>query len=572
MPNLSISRSPFKPLALAMAGLMVLSGFPQAPRGQSAGAQSPQTQAQGQRNQTPPSVRVTTRLVQVSVLVHDSDGKPITGLTKEDFVLFDQGQRQQIVSFSEQTNRLTALNAAVAPNLFSNRSAQGASAQPPLTVIVIDAYNTYWHDVFWHPPIVCHFPDRPCPPPLMGTVFSQVEKFIGQMQPQDRVALYELADQLYLLQDFTSDPSALQRGLERGREYAKKLSYHWSNTVTAEMAAHTMDGMHAIADRLATVPGRKNLIWLSIGFPYQRVITDVKMDKTAKTLGNADLPLYAVDAHGLSAGGIGGPVPGGGGRGAVSGVDGPTPASGSYDVAATGGGPPGEFNGIRNLSEASGGRAFYNTNDLAGSIRRAIDDSSSTYLLGYYPDHNKWDGEFREIKVKVNQPGVEVRSRKGYYAVANPTTGPQRQAEQMAEAIRSPLEATDLGFDVQADAIDVPGARQLKVKITLDAGQLRFQQQGVRWTDHITGVWAEFDTEGRQVGTNSETINLNPTQNAYKQLLQNGFSFSETVALANDAAEVRLVLRDGGNGSIGSVTIPLARLFAPVGARPETKK
>jgi hypothetical protein len=144
----------------------------------------------------------------------------------------------------------------------------------------------------------------------------------------------------------------------------------------------------------------------------------------------------------------------------------------------------------------------------------------------------------------------------------------------LADAIRSPIESSDLSFDVEADAVDVPGARKLKVKITLDTGQLRFQQQGARWTDNITEVWVEFDAGGKQVGVNSQTINLNPAQDAYKQLLQNGLSFSETVAIANDAAEVRLVLRDIGNGAIGSVTIPLSRLFAPAPAatQPETKK
>ncbi len=545
---------------------MVLSGSPQVPPSQSRGAQG----SQGQGGVAPPAVRVTTRMVQVSVVVHDKDGKPVTGLTKNDFVLLDQGQRQQIASFSEQTNRLTTTNAAAPPNLFSNRSSQRAGAQPPLTVIVIDAYNTYYHDVFFRPPVHC----LQCPPPLMGTVFSQVEKFISHMQSQDRVALYELADKLYLLQDFTSDPGALQRVLDRGREYAANQSFPPSQTDNSNaMALHTMDGMRAIADRLATVPGRKNLIWLSIGYPYQRVITDIRMDKTAKTLGNSDLPLYAVDAHGLNApmGGGGGPVPHGAQRGPTAGGGGGS-GGGNHGVGATSGGPPGGFNQIRNLSEASGGRAFYNTNDMAGSIRRVIDDSAVSYVLGYYPAHDKWNGEFREIKVKVNRPGVEVRSRKGYFAIADSTSAPEREAEQLAQAIRSPLESTDLGLDVQVDAVDVPGARQLKAKITLDAGQLRFQQRGARWTDNIIEVWAEFDAEGHQVASHSQTLNLSPTQDEYKQLIQEGFSFSETLSVAEKVTEVRLVVRDGLNGAIGSVNIPLTRLFASSATEPAPKK
>ena len=59
---------------------------------------------------------------------------------------------------------------------------------------------------------------------------------------------------------------------------------------------------------------------------------------------------------------------------------------------------------------------------------KVIDDSASTYILSYYPDHNKWNGEFREIKVKVNRSGVEVRARKGYFAVADTASATERDA------------------------------------------------------------------------------------------------------------------------------------------------
>jgi VWFA-related protein len=509
---------------------------------------------------TAPALRVTTRIVQVSVTVHDDNGQPVTGLSKDDFILSDEGKRQKITSFGEQTNSLSTTSANAAPNLFTNRFAVGAS-QPPLTVIVLDVYNSRWWDI--------HFCPAPSGPPICAVdpMFHAVEEFVSHMHPQDRVALYELADKLYLLQDFTSDPVALQRALVQGKQYIP-TSYSPSQTDPAEMSAHTMDGMHEIADRLARVPGRKNLIWLSSGFPRQKVITEEKMDSSAKTLANADLPLSAINVLGLAGGGATdniGPVPGrgggGAGRGATSGADLPTPATGSYNVAGTSGGPVGGFNALRNLAEQSGGSAFYNSNDLSGSIRRVIDNSSATYLLGYYPDHNKWNGEFREIKVKVNRPGVEVRSRSGYYAVADSPSASERDAQKMADAIRSPLESTDLAFDVQVDAVEVSVARQLKAKITLDANQLRFQQQGDRRTDNLAEVWAEFDAEGHEVGRNRKTINLKPTETEHKQLLHDGLSFSETVPVENKAAEVRLVLRDDGNGAIGSVIIPLTKLF-----------
>jgi VWFA-related protein len=517
------------------------------------------------------AVHVTTRIVQVSVVVQDGNGKPVKGLTKDDFVLLDQGQRQQIASISEGTRKFTGIGAAAGPNHFTNQLAPGNEGTPPLTIIVIDAYNTSYYDHFWVPGPGGHCADGSCPPPLLGSLFKQVEKFVAQIQPQDRVALYELTLELHLLQDFTSDASALERGINQGKEYASTLTYpKCSGTDPNEISTRTMAAMHSIADRLAKTPGRKNLIWLSSGYPFLNVITDVKMDTTAKSIGSEDLPLFAIDAHGLAA-----PlaVPGRGsqGGGMTSGVDLPTPGTSDGRLFFCDG-PPGGFNAIRNLSEESGGRAFYNTNDFAGAIRKVIDNSSASYVLEYYPDHNKWNGEFREIKVKVNRPGMEVHARRGYYAVVDTASAPQKDAERLAEAIQSPVESTDLVIDVQAGAADNSGARQLKVKITLDANQLRFQQEGERWTDNLSEVWAEFDAEGKQVGEISKTIELSHNEDEHKKLLQDGLTYSKSLVLAKDATEVRLVLRDVGNGAIGSVIIPLSHLFEPNSTQMPAKK
>ncbi len=557
-------------LAFSACALIVISagslGFSQSP-----------TQTPKQNEPQSNTLRISSRLVQVSVIVHDKDGHPVTGLTKDDFTVFDQGQRQQIATFSEQKSLLAANSAAASPNLFTNRFAQGANAQPPLTVIVLDVFNTRHWDLYW------------CPPPFglarcaTAPIFHEVEKFINHMQPQDRVALYELTDNLYLLQDFTNDPSALQRGLDRGKEFSASLHFAGTQMDSIDMSSYTMAAMREIANRLANVPGRKNLVWLSNGFPPAGIISDEKMDITSKALANADFPLSAIDALGLQGDGGGGgacagcPVPGGGGGGRGGGGGhaelAPPPGSVSARAALAGRAPrANDFDFTKELAELSGGRAFYNTNDLAGSIRRAIDNSSTTYLLGYYPDHNKWKGEFRRLKVKVDRPGLKVRSRQGYYAVADTASAPEKDMERMADALHSPIEATDLVFDIQADAVDVPGARQLNVEVTLNPAQLRFEQQGDRWTDSVSELWVEFDGQGRRVVTRSRTINLKPSLDYYKEFLQKDLVFSETLAVPDNAQEVRLVLHDRGNGAIGSVIIPLTKLFTPNNAPTPAKK
>jgi VWFA-related protein len=512
------------------------------------------------------AVHVTTRIVQVRVTVHDKDGNPVTGLTKDDFTLFDQGVWQQITSFSEQTNTLTANSAAPpAPNVFTNRFPPGA--QPLLTVIVIDAYNARWWDEHW-----CPAHDSGLGSCSVAPTFMELENFISRMRPQDRVALYVLdAIGLFFLQDFTSDPILLRRAVLRAKDH---IPAGIPRSQSDHMYTYTMDDMQPIVDRLAKVPGRKHLIWLGPGFPPAEfaMTTLDKIGKAARTASNADVPLFVINRQ----------IPSGGGmpcddciaphgvRGPSAGLDTPSPAAanGNYGVAGTNGRTPrgGDFAYIRKLADLSGGGA-------GSSIRSVIDDSSFAYVLGYYPDHNHWDGKFREIKVKVKRAGATVRARNGYFAVADTASVAEKDSQKLADAINGPQISTDLGFDVQADGVEVAGARQVKVKITLDAGQLRFQQEDDQWADRMFEVWAEFDADGHQIGTNSKTIDLKPTQDEYKQLLHDGLSFSETVPIQKDATEIRLVLRDAGNGAIGSVIIPLTRIFAqPTVAQSGTKQ
>ncbi len=551
-------------------------GFSQSPTQQTPPVPPSSSAKQDEAQQN--TLRVTSRLVQVSVTVHEKDGHPVTDLTKDDFKVFDRGRPQQIATFAEQKSLLKANSAATPANLFTNRFAPGANAQPPLTVIVLDAFNTRYWDLFW------------CPPPF-GTprcatapMFNEVEKFISHMQPQDRVALYELAGNLYLLQDFTNDPATLARGLNRGREFSGSLHFAGSQMGQIEMSSYTMAAMRDIANRLANIPGRKNLVWLSTGFPPAGILSDEKMDMTAKALANDDFPLSAINALGLQndmsgGGGGNGPVPGGGGgpgnsKSAKGGIP-PTPAmvNGDVGVRGTSGRTPrgSDFEFTEELAELSGGRAYHSTNDLSGAIRRAIDSSSHTYLLGYYPDHDKWKGEFRSIKVKVDRPGVEVAARKGYYAVADTASAPEKEMEKMSEAIHSPIETSDLGFDVQVDAVDARGVRQLNVQISLDPAQLRFERQGERWIDNVSELWIEYDARGNRAVTHTRTINLRPSLDYYSEFLQKNLELSETLNVLDNAQEVRLVLHDRGNGAVGSVIIPLAKLFAQTSTPPEKK-
>jgi VWFA-related protein len=217
-------------------------------------------------------LRVTTRLVQVSVIVRDGKGKHIPDLTKDDFTLMEQGQAQKISLFSEQVvdpiaavlPRMTTPTGTV---IFSNRFEESPGLPVSATVILIDALNT--------------------PIPDFAYARAEIINFLHKLQPQDRVALYGLASRLFVLHDFTNDAGSLLRSLEHAKSnpsdyrpgtedlqasdigndnldaFIAAAEQRAADFNTINRAQDTAVALASIADHLAELPGRKNLVWVS---------------------------------------------------------------------------------------------------------------------------------------------------------------------------------------------------------------------------------------------------------------------------------------------------------------------
>jgi VWFA-related protein len=485
------------------------------------------------------TLRVASRLVQVNVIVQDNDGNPVMDLTKDDFTLFDKGQQQQIAIFA-QPNRtpLAASSAsASAPNFFSNRVRNNSQGANSVTVILMDAVNTRFHDLAY--------------------VRARVIAFVRSLTPQDQVALYLLTpSKLYTLHDFTNDSETLVRSVagdsgnaDAATKRANKLiidafaeSNYFYKGGRMGIVENTSEAMKQIAKNVANIPGRKSLVWISGGFPLyigerdpigaraERYDFSPMISATAKMLANADVAVYPVDARGLIA-----PT---GGRGYIL---------------------P-NFDAMIMIAEGTGGHAYYNTNDISGSIRKAIDDSVSSYVLAYYPTNNNWDYSFRSIGVRVARKGLHLRYRAGYYAIPDSNDGNGMRDQLISDAIRSPIQMMDLGLEVHADANSSANGREVKVDVRVDPSQMHFEKSGERWTDSLDVVWAGMSADGRVLERDSDRVTMQPDQSGYDEIQHSGFSFTKQIQLGKDAVEMRLVVRDHGSGAIGSVNVTLMRL------------
>ena len=95
---------------------------------------------------------------------------------------------------------------------------------------------------------------------------------------------------------------------------------------------------------------------------------------------------------------------------------------------------------LRVLADNTDGMAVVNSNDIEKGLRRMAEDLTSYYLLGYYSTNSKLDGRFRKITVRVKQPDVDVRARRGYKAAT----------EEEVEAARAAAAAPDVPEHVTA--------------------------------------------------------------------------------------------------------------------------
>ncbi len=228
----------------------------------------------------------------------------------------------------------------------------------------------------------------------------------------------------------------------------------------------TFSALQQIASYLGTAQGRKSMIWVTSGFPAAmgldgRNTDDVEqwsssmsddrrtfsadMNRLVRRLNDADIAVYPVDARGL-----------------VADPDRNTAGRAYVNLA-----------GMKEIAERTGGRAFYNGNDLDQAIRSALDDSKISYTLGYYPSNAQHDGTYRNLSVKINRPGVALRYRTGYEAENNKKPEAAVRAD-LGQVFGNPLNTTSLPLRAHA----VKAGNKLDVSLQVDPSTLTFRQEG----------------------------------------------------------------------------------------------
>ena len=262
-----------------------------------------------------PAFKSNSRLVLVDVVATDDAGQPVHGLKLQDFTVAEDGKPQHVTGFQEQRPDAQAKLAPLALNLpknvytnFVSRTDTGA-----LTVLLFDSLNT----------------DR------QSLTYAKQEMldFLKKLPPGKRVALFTLSNRLRMVQSFTEDTDGLiaaaqqlsiapHRTYSNAREMSSAIGELKESGILQSPAAYravanfmyeeyqrkletrgqdTLDALTQLARALAVVPGRKNLIWISGGFPFDVTANAPQLQKVAALLAATQIAVYPVDARGVLA-------------------------------------------------------------------------------------------------------------------------------------------------------------------------------------------------------------------------------------------------------------------------------
>ena len=528
--------------------------------------------------QQPQAIRVNSQLVEINVVALDKAGQPVVDLTKDDFEIFDNGKPQEVRFFSLDARTEHAANPNPLPeHTFSNKTLGKVATAPGVSVVLFDLLNTEFAD--------------------QANAKQQLLSLMHRLQPGERIGVYVLGREVSVLHDFTDDPRQLAAVLGRfevrpsaelaavgdaqarlvdlgdapsGFAEAERLLKRAQNVqkdyFNVDRATVTLNAIKNIARHLARQPGRKSLVWISGSFPFtlgvsQRDLEELAsdspnrergsfkalFDSTIRAVSDANMAIYPVDARGL--------IPS-----SVYDAGNPAGSADGYSRKEELNRPlyhPPNLDSMENLANKSGGRAFFNTNDLQQSISAALADNRVTYTLAFSPASAP-DDKFHALRVTTRRKDITLRYRLGYLA-ASRSPGSSDPRAILEDTVASPLEASAIGITVKAEAPkSADGAWHLVT--TVDSHDLAVAERNGKWVGHLHVLYSVQAETGRELGGTLDNVNLDLKPEVWARIAADGLPMAKEFQASPNASKVRIAVLDVSTGRLGSVSIPLTQV------------
>ncbi len=524
----------------------------------------------------------STELVLIPSVANDKFGAHISGLTKEEFALKQDGKSRPIAVFEEvKTNSARVRRSEGEHGTFSNFEPGGSDYHDyhRLNIIVFDFVNTPFSD--------------------QANARIALLKFLSEVaESGEPMCLLALTSRgLTLLHDFTDDPKRLAEGLRKMGSNTQPLIHESTvdpghptpsdalgATITKlirgqlqteaqlasmerrETASVTVQALQQIAKAFRGLPGRKSLIWASSGFPFslsppstlmcepacpahQRDEMQSEYDNLWKMMNDAQIAIYSVDLRSTASRtssdentfthpyDIGDP---------------------QFDTAAQAQWKEEDTSSTLQLfAENTGGKAFLGGNNLVQTFRQATQDDSSYYMLGYYVSRSSTKPGWHQVSVTISRKGAHARYRNGFFLSRDTSTTSARQDVRLA--LTSPLDFVGVPVSITwsgTGAGKSAGKTRVQFDLVMPASFTSVDESD---QNHMVVDIAAVarNPNGEVVSELSQRIDNHLSPDGLEQIQHHGMTYRNGLQLPPGEYTVRFVVRDSLGNRVGSVAAPI---------------
>ncbi len=449
------------------------------------------------------------RLVHLSVAATDAKGEPVTDLRASEIQLREDGKPRPLAFFRFDGARREMLRPV--PGEFANRP----GVTP--TVILFDRWN-----------------ER-----LLTTAqaWGDVDNAIGRMESVDRIYIYFLTNQgelypVHPLPPPDADPFAIRAPSPaelrvKLDDAVRKLSGFRNVDAydPVRRANTTVQALTTIGMQMGPIAGRKNLIWVTHGFPILVQFQEQPIDfapgirKLSTAAVQSNLAIYTVDQSAAGAG---------------------------ADMI-------GESRQTLQMFAALTGGRWFPSGNAEQALAGALADGRGAYRVAYYAPYREGDRKEHKIRLESSRKGIHLQTREGYFG-DTPEPDPVAVADALLNAApHVPFDAAQIGLRA-ALTRDTAGARFI---IRVDPADLLLNHAGGRYQGKISVAFAFYSSGGFQKALPSTPVELNLTEDQFQKAATDGVEIRQNIPLDSTLEKVRVIVLDDGLYGLGSVTLPL---------------
>ncbi len=478
----------------------------------------------------PYSLRVKSDLVVLDVVVTDKKGAPVTGLTRDDFRVYENKVPQTIAAFEAPAARLAVQPASYAA-IHSTSDLDRLAPQAPVSVLVLDEITTKFED----------------------EAFARfaIQKYLkgeGDVLAEPTLLMAVNLEQQTVLRDYTTSKREILEAMDR--HWAVSDARRQNPNYQGQQAMASLLSLTAVAEAMAGHGGHKNILWIGRGFPDLNwdaypasTVQELKQAIATCTnrLREARVTLYSVDPASMPPG-----QP-------VTHTDDPQMFYETGDTSGQIHNPFGGQEDFDELARATGGRAMHGKAAVDKEIAESVAYGRDFYTIAYKPMNATGEArEYRSTEVAMKDPKLLANGPAGYFTGTATSTG-----DEMGKV---PEAASELG--VAADGLMVYDGIPLTVeRVAGDPNKFRvgFAASALGWTPageqdqgEISVLVSSYDAKGKLVHREAKVIGLVRPRLAAGKGDDRVVHLLTGISTAAPVVRVRVVVRSDGNGRIGA--------------------